>query len=118
MEELEARRRVLIARCELQRTDMALRARAFRNDPLRALAARLLGAAPGEAAGATAFKHPLTWVLTLAGLVFLRQPRQALSVLGWVRTAAEMAAKASLAMRLIGQVRGAFARPRTRRSGS
>jgi hypothetical protein len=109
MSQLAARRRVLLARCELQRAEMAVRVGELKNDPLRRV---LVGALGGSSVGhgRTPLKHPLTWVVAIAGLFFLRRPRQVLTVLGWARTALEMAGKASLAMRVIGQVRSTFAR--------
>ncbi len=104
MDELESRRRVLIARCELQRTEMALRAQAFRDDPLRRVLAGVLGS--GTHSPGTRLRHPLTWVVAAAALLVLRRPRQLLTLLGWARGAVSLATKASLAMRLLGQLRG------------
>jgi hypothetical protein len=109
MDELESRRQVLIARCELQRAEMALRVGELKNDPLRRVLAGALGST-GARHGGAPLKHPLTWVVALAGLFLLRRPRQILTVLGWARSAVSMAAKASVALRVIGQVRGAFSK--------
>jgi hypothetical protein len=103
MTELEARRRILIARCELQRAEMALRVGELKKDPLW----RLLGGAFGSAGtrgGTGALKHPLTWIVAIGGLFLLRRPRQILTVLELARSAVSMAAKASVALRLFGQV--------------
>ncbi len=109
MSQLQARRRVLLGRCELQRAEMAVRVAELKNDPLRRV---LVGALGGSSVGrgTTPLKHPLTWAVAIAGLFFMRRPRQVLTVLGFARTALEMAGKASLAMRLIGQLRSAFSR--------
>ncbi|MBS0578726.1 MAG: hypothetical protein JSR36_05630 [Proteobacteria bacterium] len=108
MEELESRRRVLIARCELQRTEMALRAQEFRQDPVRHVLAGVLGKeAPS---GGAAFRHPLAWAAALAALFLLRRPRQLLTLLGWARGAMGVATQASIALRLLGQLRGTFGR--------
>ena len=109
MDELKSRRRALLARCELQRAEMAVRVGDFKSDPLRRMLAGLLGGT-GESRGAAALKHPLTWVVGIAALVFLRRPRQMLAMLGWARSALSMASKASVAMRLFAQFRGAFSR--------
>jgi hypothetical protein len=109
MKQLEFRRRVLIARCELQRAEMALRVGELKNDPLRRVLAGALGGT-GAARGGTPLRHPLTWVVALAGLFLLRRPRQILTVLGWARSAVSLAAKASVAMRVFGQVRSTLSR--------
>jgi hypothetical protein len=109
MTQLEARRRILLARCDLQRAEMALRVGELKNHPLQRVLAGALGNTTGSGGG-SALKHPLTLVVALAGLFFLRRPRQILTVLGWARSAVSLAAKASVALRLFGQVRGALAR--------
>jgi hypothetical protein len=107
MTQLEARRRILIARCELQRAELALRVGEVKNEPL----GRVLSAALGSGGGGRApLKHPLTWALAIAGLLLLRRPRQILSVLGLARSAVSFAAKASVALRLFGQLRSTLAR--------
>ena len=114
MTQLEARRRILLARCELQRAEMALRVGELKEHPLQRVIAAALGKAGGTRGGAP-LKHPLTWVVALAGLLFLRRPRQILTVVAWARMAVSMAAKASVALRLFGQMRGALDRkPRAR----
>jgi hypothetical protein len=103
LRELESRRRVLIQRCELQRAELAARVGQMKSDPLRRAASEFLGdATPRQGT----LKHPLTWVVAAAGLFFLRRPREMLRVLMWARTAVSVASRASVAMRLIGQVRG------------
>jgi hypothetical protein len=109
MDELQSRRRVLLARCELQRAEMALRVGELQNDPLRRLLAGAFGSA-GTSRGTAALKHPLAWVVAIAGLLLLRRPRQILTVLGYARSAVALAAKASVALRLVGQVGRAFSR--------
>jgi len=82
--DLYVRRRVLIERCELQRADLASRMAELSASPLRRVlsggAAALVGAARGG-------RHPLAWVATVVGLVLLRRPRQAVTLLAWTRTA-------------------------------
>lgn len=109
MDELKSRRRALLARCELQRGEMAVRVGDFQSDPVRRALLGLLGGTD-HSRGVAPLKHPLTWVVGIAALFFLRRPRQMLTVLGWARSAISMASKASVALRLVGQVRGAFAR--------
>jgi hypothetical protein len=111
MDELESRRRILIARCELQRAEMALRIGELKNDPLRRALAGMLGSGGGRRGGAP-LRHPLTWVVAIGGLLLLRRPRQILVVLGLARSAVSMAAKASVVLRLVGQLSRAFTRPR------
>ena len=100
---LESRRRVLIERCELQRAELAARVGEMKSDPLRRAASEFLGdASPRQGA----LKHPLTWVIAAGGLFFLRRPRDMLRVLMWARTAVTVASRASVALHLIGKVRG------------
>lgn len=98
---------MLIARCELQRAEMALRVGEMKNEPL----GRVLAAALGSAGGGRApLKHPLTWAVAIAGFLLLRRPRQILTVLGLARSAVTLAAKVSVALRLLGQLRSTLAR--------
>jgi hypothetical protein len=108
MAQLEARRRILIARCERQRAEMAVRVGELKNEPL----ARVLRGALGRARsrGDAPLKHPLTWVVAIAGLLLLRWPRQILTVLGLARSAVSLAAKASMALRVFNQLRSTLAR--------
>jgi hypothetical protein len=89
--ELEARRRALLARCESQRAEIAWRlGQLSPRGWAKAAASAVVGRArPG--------RHPLGWVLALAGLLLLRNTRSALSLLGrtrslltWVRRAVEV----------------------------
>ncbi|HEY2807266.1 MAG TPA: hypothetical protein VGI91_00600 [Steroidobacteraceae bacterium] len=109
MAELESRRRVLLERCELQRAEIAQRVGALRQEPLVRLVAGALGR-PGSSSGAAPLRHPLTWVVAIIGLLLLRRPRQILAVLGLARSAVALAGKASVALRLVSQLRGALAR--------
>jgi hypothetical protein len=113
MDELESRRRVLIARCELQRTEMALRAQEFQEDPVRRLLAGVLGSGAQGRGGA--FRHPLTWAVAVAALFLLRRPRQLITLLGWARGAVTVATKAGIALRLLRQLRGTFAKDQGRK---
>jgi hypothetical protein len=108
MAELEARRRLLLERCAVQRADMALRVGALKEEPLVRLVAGALGK-PGNA-GTAPLKHPLTWVVALLGLLLLRRPREILTVLGLARSALALAGKASVALGLVSQLRSAFSK--------
>lgn len=108
MAELELRRQVLLERCELQRAEMAQRVGALKQEPLVRLVAGALGR-PGSSGGAP-LRHPLTWVVAIIGLLLLRRPRQILTVLGLARSAVALAGKASVALRLVSQLRGALAK--------
>lgn len=98
---------MLIARCAMQRAELAQRVGQLKHDPFGQVLGRALGAAGG---GRAPLRHPLAWVLGIAGLLLLRRPRQLLSLLGVARSAVSMAAKASVALQLLGQLRGTRAR--------
>jgi hypothetical protein len=103
MRELEARRRLLVARCELERVELGERLAELRDSPLSRAAAELLGRNGPDAAAPLA--RPLTWALALGGLLLLRRPRQILTVLGWARTAMALSSRASVVLRLLEQLR-------------
>ncbi len=108
MAQLESRRRLLIARCELQRAEMAVRVGELKNEPLARL---LLGALGGaRRLGAAPLQQPITWVVAIAGLLLLRRPRQILTLLGLARSAVSMAAKASVALQVFARLRSTLAR--------
>ncbi len=69
-----------------------------------------LGSARGRRGGAAPLRHPLAWAVAIAGLLLLRRPRQILTLLGMARSAVALAAKASVALRLFGQLRSTLAR--------
>jgi len=109
--DLEVRRRVLLARCAMQRVDLARR--------VSRLHAGVGGAAFATAPGADgrAARHPLAWIAALAGLAVLGRTRDVLTVLAWVRTALSVASRAAQLLGLIGAVRArrsARARSRAR----
>ena len=64
----------------------------------------MLGAGDGKG---LPLARPLTWAAALAGLVLLRRPRQVLTLLMWARAAASLGSRATLILRLLGQLRGA-----------
>lgn len=93
MSELLARRRMLIARCELERLELAARM------------AQLRGARRGGS-GAPA-SHPLAWVAALAAMLLLGRTRDVLSLMVWVRTALSLVSGAGKVLRLIARLRAA-----------
>ena len=118
--ELRARRRRLLNECERQRNELATRFSELQAGPLTSAASELFARGPD---GQGTLLRPLTWAVALAGLLFLRRPRQVMTVLAWVRAAVSLASRASLALRLLGQVRsfaggrgGERVRGRTRRA--
>jgi hypothetical protein len=109
---LEARRRLLIERCEVERLELGERMEHLKRSPLSRAAGELF-AAPHDGATA-ALARPLTWALALAGVLLLRRPRQILTLLGWARTALAFGSRAVLALRLFEQLRAAKRRTRER----
>jgi hypothetical protein len=103
LRELEARRRLLIARCELQRAELAERVGELKDSPLSRAATELLGRPRG--APAMLLVRPLTWAAALAGLLLLRRPRQVLTLLGWARVAVSFGSRAALILRVLDQLR-------------
>jgi hypothetical protein len=101
LKQLEARRRVLIARCEAQRAQLGARLAAL--DPLALL--RGTGAAPGAAR----LRHPLAWAAALAALLLLGRTRELLTLVLWVRSALSLAGRAAHLVRLITQLRASRA---------
>ena len=102
--ELEARRHALLARCEAQRVEIAWRlAQLSPRSWARSAAAGLVGSSAG--AGIRAARHPLAWLLGLASLVLLRNPRYALSLLGRTRSALTWLRRAVEVLTLVGVVR-------------
>ena len=85
--ELEARRRILLERCEVQRA--ALGARCADLNPLAFLR-------PGPGSGRGPLRHPLAWAGTLAALLFLGRTREVLSIAG----------RAAQLLRAVSQLRG------------
>jgi len=115
LSDLQARRRRLLARCELQRAELSERLGEFKDSPLTRVAGEMFGVGDGKG---LPLARPLTWAAALAGLVLLRRPRQVLTLLMWARAAASLGSRATLILRLLGQLRGArgdAARARTAR---
>ena len=77
LEELEIRRRALLARCEAQRSELSWRLEQL--SPRRWAQATAGGRASGG--GPAPARHPLAWVVAVAALLLLKRPRDALSLL-------------------------------------
>jgi hypothetical protein len=105
LSELRARRRRLLARCEVQRAELSQRLGEFKDSPLTRVAGEMFGAGDGK--GLPPLARPLTWAAALAGLLLLRRPRQVLTLLMWARSAASLGSRATLILRLLGQLRSA-----------
>ena len=94
--DLRARRANLLARCAAQRADLARRIA-----ELRPAAA---GGGPEGAQGAArgGARHPLGWIAVLAGLMLVTRAREVLSLLVFIRSAAELAVRGVQVLRLFG----------------
>lgn len=99
--DLEMRRRLLVAECELERIELAARVGELKDSPLSRAAGELLA---GGGRGLPLVR-PLTWAAALAGLLLLRRPRQVLTLLGWARTALSFGTRAAFVLKLIDQLR-------------
>ena len=103
MQQLEARRRTLLRRCEEQRAELA--ARLAQLSP----ASLLRPSADGSPAGK--LHHPLAWAAALAGLLFLGRTREVLTFVLWIRSALALAGRAAHLVRLLTQLRASRAEP-------
>ena len=101
MEQLEARRRALIRRCDAQREELAARLAQLNPLPGR----RLADGSPGR------LRHPLAWAAALAGLLFLGRTREVLTFVLWIRSALALAGRAAQLVRLLTQLRAPRAEP-------
>ena len=95
--ELEARRRVLLARCEAQRVELAQRLASLHAPGSEGA---LLAGNAGRAA-----RHPLAWVAALAALTVLGRTRDVLALLAFVRTALTVASRAAQLLSFVADVR-------------
>lgn len=87
IQELEERRRALLARCEEQRAEIAYRLERIRP---AAQVASFAQRAPGMAAN-----HPLAWVAAVAGVVTLLRPKRLLSWLTFATGAVSILSRAT-----------------------
>lgn len=97
LKQLQARRRVLLARCAAERVELAERLADL--DPFTLLR----GAATGR--GAAALRNPLAWVAGLAALLFLGRTREIVTFVLWVRSALSLAGRAAQLLRALTQLR-------------
>jgi len=97
LEQLKARRRVLIQRCATDRIELAERLAEL--DPFT----MLRGAA--AAGGAGALRNPLAWAAALAALLFIGRTREVLTFVLWVRSALSVAGRVAQLVRLMTQLR-------------
>jgi hypothetical protein len=101
IDELEARRRALLARCEEQRLELAYRVAQIR--PAAQLTAWTRRT--GQGAG----RSPLAWLAAAAGLLLmLRRRRRVLSGVGWVTGLFALATRATTLLRVIAQLRAIY----------
>jgi hypothetical protein len=97
LKDLEARRRVLMRRCDEQRDELA--ARLAQVTPGALLRNTLEGSTLGK------LRHPLAWAAALGGMLLLGRTRELLTFVLWVRSALALAGRAAHLVRLFGQLR-------------
>lgn len=97
LKQLEARRRVLLGRCDEQREELADRL------------GQLSPAAMLQGAGVTRLGHPLAWAAAIAAMLFFGRTRKVLTAVLWMRSVLVFARRAAQLVRLL-------APPRTARS--
>jgi hypothetical protein len=93
LKQLEARRQVLLGRCEEQREELAARL------------AQLSPAALLHGSGITRLGHPLAWAAALAAMLFFGRTRKVLTAVLWMRSVLAFARRASQLVRLLTQAR-------------
>jgi hypothetical protein len=96
MQQLKARRRVLVERCGTERIELAERLAEL--DPFTMLRG-------SGSAGAGALRHPLAWAAALAALLFLGRTREVVTFVLWVRSALSVAGRVAQLLRLVTQLR-------------
>jgi hypothetical protein len=98
--ELQARRQALLARCETQREELSTRL--MQLSPRRWAHAAAGGV---DGLGRAHSRHPLAWVIAIAGLLLLKRPRTVLSLLVRARTALTLVSRATQVLSLFGALR-------------
>jgi hypothetical protein len=93
LKQLEARRRVLLGRCEEQREELAARL------------AQLSPAAVLHDSGLTRLGHPLAWAAALGAMLFFGRTRKVVTAVLWVREVLAFARRATQLVRLLTQAR-------------
>jgi hypothetical protein len=100
--DLEARRQVLLLRCEQQRAELSQQFARLRSRGLLGLPP--LGATrAGPGAGAA--QHPLAWVIAIAGLLLLGRTREVLKILVWARMLLGVASRVAQIARFVVSLR-------------
>jgi hypothetical protein len=105
--ELEARRRVLLARCDVQRAVLTREIAELRSAGVFGLPS--LGGTHGRA-GSDAAHHPLAWVLAIGGILLFGRTREALKIFVWARAALAVASRVAQVVRLVQHIRAPSAR--------
>jgi hypothetical protein len=100
IEELEARRRALLNKCEEQRLELAYRVAQIR--PAAQLTAWTRRSAAGRG------QSPLTWIAGLVGLLLMLRRRRVLSGVGWMTGLVALASRATTVLRVIAQLRAVY----------
>jgi hypothetical protein len=101
MRELEARRKMLLARCEAQRAELAQRMAQLHRQSRPAT----LAAGAGAGGIASPARHPLAWIGALSALMLLGRTREVLKLLVWARTALTVATRTARMLRLVRDLR-------------
>jgi hypothetical protein len=104
LQDLEARRRNLIARCEQQRLEIAYRIAQL--SPAAQLS-HWTRRAPTSAAS-----HPLKWLLSLATLLVMMRERRVIGWIGKVSAGVALLSRATAIVRLLRQLRSLSAAAR------
>jgi YqjK-like protein len=97
MSDLEARRRMLLARCDEQRAELAYRLERIRPS---AHVADWTARAPAFAAN-----HPLAWIAAVAGLVALFRPKKLVSWLTFATGAMSILSRVTTLLKLFATLR-------------
>jgi hypothetical protein len=99
--DLEARRQVLLLRCDQQRVELSRQFAKLRS-------AGVLGLPSFEGTTARAAGgQPLAWVIAIGGLLLLGRTREVLKILVWARTALAVASRVAQIVRFVGSLRAA-----------
>jgi hypothetical protein len=100
--DLEARRQVLLERCDQQRVAMTQRLAQLRSAGLPGLPHLWDSGARG---GRDARHHPLAWMIAIAGLLLLGRTREVLKILVWAQTALAVASRVAQVVRFVVSLR-------------
>lgn len=95
LKQLEARRRVLLGRCDEQREELAARL------------GQLGPAAVLQGLDLTRLGHPLAWGAALAAMLLFGRTRKVLTAVLWMRSVLAFARRATQLVRLLTQARAA-----------